>query len=142
MIFHGIVRSVEKTQATIELESAPCDTCRTPCGACGQIRKQRLATVENTIGAKPGDAVQVECKDKSVLFSSVLLFVLPLVAGIVTVFLCLPLGQSSAAIWGLVALAATFLVAVVILSSARQKQKGKLRMLESEKASEDKTEST
>lgn len=129
MILRGIVSEINGDKVLVALESAPCEGCRTPCAACVQTGKPRFASVPNTVGARVGDPVRLECKDKSVLLSGVLLFLFPLVAGIVAVLCTLFLGEATAALIGAAALAICFVLATIVLSFYRRKSGNALTLL-------------
>lgn len=80
----AIVKSIKDGSATIMvMREDMCGHCaqKTFCLGCA---KNVTAPAANDVGAHPGDTVTVEASSKNMLISSVLVFVLPVIAGIVT----------------------------------------------------------
>ncbi len=83
------VKSVNGKIAEIEVSrKSMCDGChQTECASgCAMSSlfssgKSMRASAINNIGAVPGDTVEVETSDKSVLFTALLVFVLPIIVG-------------------------------------------------------------
>lgn len=92
MTAKGTVLSVDKDRALVEVRRrAMCDGCPNDpsspdsCGhscAMGAIlgdRKNMTVSVKNTLDAHPGDTVELESPDRTVLTSAFLVFILPLI---------------------------------------------------------------
>lgn len=75
----AVVESVTqgKTVVSVKRNTACGDSCATCPAQCKQA--QNTITVNNRIGAKPGDKVEIEMKTASVLKSAFLVYILPLV---------------------------------------------------------------
>lgn len=95
MLTRAKVLSTENNVALIEVErKAACDGCHKNktgegCSICSLTGGNRRfsAKAENNVGAKVGDVVEAETSSSRVLFYSVLVFVLPVVFGILFYFL-------------------------------------------------------
>lgn len=92
MTAKGTVLSIDKDRALVEVRRrAMCDGCPNnpsnpeSCGhscAMGAIlgdRKNMTVSVKNTLDAHPGDTVELESPDRTVLASAFLVFILPLI---------------------------------------------------------------
>lgn len=82
----AIVKEVHGTRAVVETERlSACEGCHKKedggsCSVCSLMGANRKlsATAENSLGAEPGDVVEVETAASRVLFYALLVFVLPI----------------------------------------------------------------
>ncbi len=64
-------------QVSVKRASACGHDC-TSCGACGIMDKPLIVEVENSIGAKLGDTVEIESESKKILYLASVVYLLPL----------------------------------------------------------------
>lgn len=67
------------TAQVLHLRQSACSGDCHKCGGCGAAEQKLLLTVENPIGAKPGDEVVIASRTGPVLGAAVMLYVVPLV---------------------------------------------------------------
>ncbi|HQO04425.1 MAG TPA: SoxR reducing system RseC family protein [Spirochaetota bacterium] len=119
----GIV--VEKNGATVRVEAEAhhaCASCEAKhiCIPGGEIKKRSLV-IHNSIGAEPGDYVEFIVREQSVVASSVLIYLFPVIALVAGSMLGLSLDHLftidedlTAGIFGLAAFLFSFLIIRVI----------------------------
>ncbi len=109
----GIVTSINNNLVTVQMEKG--DQCK-ECNICETIGGGfRCIEALNTLNAKAGDRVRVEIEPKTMLTSSFLVFILPLIFLVVGYFIGSSLGAESASegygiLGGLLFLALSFVV--------------------------------
>ncbi len=85
---HGIVVEVRNNKISVQTDiPAECGSCSSRGGCASLMGKSRVVTMENTLNASVGDAVVFVIHERSVLFSSVVLYFIPVVlfiAGLAT----------------------------------------------------------
>ena len=128
---NGLIKEQKSNMVLVESEAnAACSSCAAKSRCISEAEGQkRYLWIDNTIGAKPGDHVVFEIEGKSVVFSSVLLYLIPavfLIAGLIlgskySRILDMEKDMSSA-VWGFCGLALSFLF-VKIVSDLIKKHK-------------------
>ena len=82
-------------QAVLIRQSACSGDCH-KCSGCGAAQETLVLDVQNPIGAKPGDLVNIESESAPVLVAAAVMYVLPLVLFLV--------GYAIGSLWGIGAL--------------------------------------
>lgn len=134
MTAKGTVLSADKDHALVEVRRrAMCDGCPNDpsnpdsCGhacAMGSLlgdRKNMTVSVKNTLGAQPGDTVELESPDRSVLASAFLVFILPLILAFIFWFAAGKITSNELAAYA--AAAAGFVLSFVICLAVEKKTK-------------------
>lgn len=81
------VIEVKDDTAVVEvIRQAACEGCKMS-GACHSCGKTVTATVKNKLGALPGDTVEVEAPSGTILKYAVIVFVLPVVAALLSYYI-------------------------------------------------------
>ena len=134
MTTKGTVLAVSGDRADVEVRRrAMCDGCPNDSSdpnACGHVcamssilgdRKSMTVRVKNTADAHPGDTVELETPDRTVLASAFLVFILPLILAAALYLVADRLFTSDYAPW----LAATlgFAISLAIVAAAESKAK-------------------
>jgi sigma-E factor negative regulatory protein RseC len=116
----GIVVEVNGRNAVVRFErSKECGKCR-GCTMIGD--KESAVEIKNTLNAEVGDTVGIELHARSVITASLLLYVIPLAALILGLFLFMPLGELWATVGGIAC--ALLVYAVIKLFEPYFKQTG------------------
>ena len=71
--------NADATAKVIHLRQSACSGDCHKCSGCGAAQETLILTVENPIGAQPGDLVTIESRSGPVLAAAALLYMLPLV---------------------------------------------------------------
>lgn len=120
----GIVESVSEDGARIVLADASCDGCSTPCGGCSRKRKPQIITLKTELSVSVGDRVQLSCPSSSVVWYSVLLFLIPLCLAFgLCLFLIPRLGEGMAALFSALGALIAFFVGSAVVSLPVLKRK-------------------
>ena len=120
---NGLIKEQKSNMVLVESEAnAACSSCaaKSRCISDAEGQKRHL-WIENTIGAKPGDHVIFQIEGKSVVFSSVLLYLIPAV-GLITGLIIgskyshiLDMEKDmSSAVWGFCGLVLSFLFVKIV----------------------------
>lgn len=102
----GVVSAVEGSQAVVEIEHGGCGRCHEKGGCGGQQLTQMFCngpksyTVDNSLGALPGERVTIAIAGGSVRRTANLAYGVPLTAAIAGAVLGAPLGGDAGAILG------------------------------------------
>ncbi len=105
-----VIQATEET-ATVRLTRQ--SACGGNCASCGACPYQTAeVTVTNTLGAKPGDTIEIELNTKKVYQAAFLVYILPLVCFFLAYFLCCYFGtpENFCILAGLFLAAACFLI--------------------------------
>lgn len=114
MLSEGTVLRVDGKFVTVGVKRhTACDTCRAQCGGHCDKADTLETTVENTMGAEVGDRVRLYTKTSTVLGYAMLVFILPLVFGILGYLIPYLLGAPTPV--SAIVAAVTFLLTFVLI---------------------------
>ncbi len=84
----GTIVETEGKVAKIECDKkSACDMCENAAG-CTEKCKKVYATAINEINAQIGDRVEIETDTKNLLLNAFVVFVLPIIAAVISFFVC------------------------------------------------------
>lgn len=114
MIEKGKVIELQGVNARVSVEpSEACKHC-SACHICYPSGKTRVIEVENSIGAHVGAVVNIEISDKAGFFALFLVFVLPVLLGLIGVLIGAGYSETYAILFGVLGLATGLGIAKII----------------------------
>lgn len=114
MVEKGKVIELQDVNARVNVE--PSDACKhcSACHICYPSGKSRVIEVENSMGAHIGDIVYIEISDKVGFFALFLVFVLPVLLGLIGVLVGVGYNETYAILFGVAGLATGLGIAKII----------------------------
>ena len=85
------------TAQVIHIRQSACSGDCHKCSGCGAAKEQLLLTVQNPIGAKPGQTVRISASSGPVLKAAAILYLMPIALLIAGYLLLMPFGSGG---WG------------------------------------------
>ncbi len=147
------VKEVNGNVATVEVtRSSACEGCKSKedgtCSACSLLGsgKKASARADNSIGAKVGDRVEVETPSQKVILYAAVIFLMPIVLGLLGFLLGSLISQSQAVRYGisLAGFVAAFVIAYFVFDkkAAKRTDVKIIRIIPKDSADSSKTEVT
>ncbi len=132
MIQRGIVKSVAEGMADVEVGGGEgCSACnsRESCMTLsGKRPDAKVITVENTLGASEGDAVQLELPVSATMKIISITFVVPVLLLIVGYWILMPAGTTQGALGAVGGLFIGMIIALFVNRTLGKKKEYRMRM--------------